>query len=438
MLAGGDYDGDTYYVIDEPLLVNNVEPIEACNYGSQQEHIIPNFEIKQWFTVPKLESIDLEKQLDIFHKYMGLGNMVSSSGAAWLRLADRCDPGTDDALKVAMVHQKALDARKLALDDFDVDLIDQVLSNTHPKRIDKPRWNEGPASNPSNSILGSLFNKWELKINKIKAVQNLWRRQASADPWDMNADPWDMNDAATVTSETTQDTKLTQDTRQFDGQAGKPSISGKIAKEILIDATFGREKKLMTPVSPIDYTVIDDVGRKSLINMVLHEYVEKLRSEQEKAETSWIGWDPLRYYDVYLMVKEGQEMRLAICQPKFFSHRKQMEWRVSDGILPLDSTKDRRYYLESIIGVSRILESLMCNPVPILMNNAMKRSNLMAVTNVTNRKHHSPNLNSSQAAAVATIKSSSFVSGILAIQGPPGTGTRIKWSCFSCGFYSNV
>ena len=118
MLAGGDYDGDGYYVTDEPLLVNSARPVQACDFGSQKEDHKATIAIDQWFAVPKcrcLNQVNQELFLNVLHKYIGLGNIVASSSDAWLRLADRHGVGHADALKVALVCQKALDALKLSV-----------------------------------------------------------------------------------------------------------------------------------------------------------------------------------------------------------------------------------------------------------------------------------------------------------------------------------
>lgn len=41
-----------------------------------------------------------------------------------------------------------------------------------------------------------------------------------------------------------------------------------------------------------------------------------------------------------------------------------MEWRVGDGVLPLEPRRDRRYSIRLIVGFARILESLLCNLTP--------------------------------------------------------------------------
>ena len=416
MLSGGDFDGDKYYIIDEARLVDSVHPTEACDFESQRENIDAEISFDRYFTVAqKGKPIDLEGQIDVFHQYLGVGEMVASSAEAWMRLADRNGPNDEKAKRVALVCQKSLDARKLActFKPTDMEIIDQVLSSTHPSRIDKPRWRGGPEANQSNSILGALFDKYEEKINAIKAVRDHWRRQQPSDLWNVADD-------ATIASE------ITQDTRQFDVTAGRPSLSGKIPTEILADITFGRSEELMTEITSVNFDLMNDDDRLALVNMVLHEYKHELQSEQEAAKYAYIGKHPLREYDVYVLIKENEEKRLAICHPIKRSYRG-MEWRVHDGILRMDKVKDRRYRVASIVKYARILESLLSNPVPKLMADAMARKNVVAILTPGDISPHTPRqraLNNSQRAAVAAVQSQAFREGILAIQGPPGTGEK--------------
>jgi RNA dependent RNA polymerase len=411
MLGGGDLDGDEMYIVSEKMLVESFNPAPPCDFGSQKDSIPETVSMEKIFSVRTEDHPPLlSDQLDVLQHYMTTGDIVAASAEAWARLADVHGPTHPRTLIVSNVCQRALDARKngCVFTDEEIEEIDKVLSEHHPDRIDKPRWRGGPDTNPAQSILGSLFDKWEEKINAIKATRD--HRQ--------NAGPSEDSSVyeGSVVSE------ITQDTRQFDGKAGKPAMGlGKTGTEILIDCVFGQKDLRYRRIVPIDFTKIDEKARVSLVAMVLQEFESALNDERAAAERRYYAKDYTpREYEVFLIKKKWCAPRLAVAVPVPRTDD-QLEFRVEDGILEVnDPDFEYRRRVSSLSGFARVLDSIMCNPVPHLMEQAMSRSALVDIVSPETVPMDSTSLmqlNRSQLEAVATVLSPSFQSGFFAIQG---------------------
>ncbi|CAB9498814.1 polymerase alpha-associated DNA helicase A [Seminavis robusta] len=429
MLAGGDYDGDEYFIVNDPELVEPFVPVQPCDFGSQKSSFDKTIDIQKYFEVsPLTVPPNLDNQLDVLHKFFRLGNIVVASADAWTRVADRFGLQDSRAMRLSSACQQALDVRKLAFCDYDFEEIDLVLSDSHPERISKPKWNGGPDENPSNSINGELFTKWENKILDIKKTAEILRKREEDG----------LSDAASIIS------GYTENTRQFDSTAGNPSLSSTIGTEMLIDATFGRTTGFTS--EPINYEQITEEGRKQLINMVLLEYCASLKKDGRAtaAHSRNNAYNKPRSYDVHLVKVKGSNEEdsfrsteeLAVCMPVHSSKtNRELEWRLHNRKVAIDEVHSR-CRVGSLSSFSRILDSLLSNPVPPLMRQALKREGLCkaVLPEVVENLSFAQELNSSQKQAVATIRSSSFRKGpsFFCCQGPPGTGkttTIISMCC---------
>jgi hypothetical protein len=116
-LGGGDLDGDQYYVITEKDLVEHTQSVDAHDYGSQTDDVAISVRInvQESFSVSSFaRAPDLSNQLNVLRKLMALGDIVSLSSDAWIRVADFEGAGSAQSLRLANLCQHALDARKLA------------------------------------------------------------------------------------------------------------------------------------------------------------------------------------------------------------------------------------------------------------------------------------------------------------------------------------
>jgi RNA dependent RNA polymerase len=418
MLGGGDYDGDEYYIIDEPQFVKCCVPVDPCDFGSKKETYAKDV-LKYFSVVSDASSPSLDDQLDVLHNLFQLGNVIVASADAWKRLADRYTTKDERALRLSRICQRSLDARKLACEfsQSDFEDIDNVLSDNHDDRIDRPRWNGGHESNPSNSVLGVLFLKWQDKIAKIKSTAVRLRGLLSRSP------PGALGgEDESVFSEITEGTR---DTRKFDSDAAKKSLSSRSGTEILIDVTFDRDRMGFPCAESIDYKIINKGGRMALINMVLIEYAESLKRGMQLARTKAYASGKPQAYDVFLIKVGASQEHLAICQPVPRSDR-ELQWRVSHGIIPLDAV-DYKCRVGTMSSYCRILDNLLCNPVPELMQKAMNREGLFDAIDPAGMTMNcfTSSLNRSQKKAVATVATPTFCSGFFVIQGPPGTGIDV-------------
>jgi hypothetical protein len=102
---------------------------------------------------------------------MTLGDIVSLSSDAWIRVADVEGAGSAQSLRLANLCQHALDARKLAFQISQTQLNEVIrILKDRPS----PHWKGGPSH--SNSILGILYEKWDQRISDLEAARYVWKR----------------------------------------------------------------------------------------------------------------------------------------------------------------------------------------------------------------------------------------------------------------------
>eukprot|EP00804_Cyclotella_cryptica_P026502 CCRYP_008149-RB/>CCRYP_008149-RB protein AED:0.03 eAED:0.03 QI:2292/1/1/1/0.86/0.83/24/285/2253 len=167
MLGGGDLDGDEYFVVYEPQIVDAVITTNAHNYKTQN------------FSTPKasatifvpldhrasLVPISASKQLAALQKFIANGNLVADSADAWIRIADMNGVDHEGAQRLAELHQQSLDSRKQKFS------IDWVAMNHVLETIPRPHYKSGKKEGKrSLSVLGVLFELWEGYINKIQIL----------------------------------------------------------------------------------------------------------------------------------------------------------------------------------------------------------------------------------------------------------------------------
>jgi RNA-dependent RNA polymerase len=136
MLGGGDLDGDEYFVVYEPQIVDVVITTKAHNFNTQ------NFSAPKTspsiFVPPEHQSslapISVAKQLAALKKFIANGNLVADSADAWIRVADMNGVVHEEAQRVAELHQQALDSRKQAFS------IDRVTINHILETIPRPHY----------------------------------------------------------------------------------------------------------------------------------------------------------------------------------------------------------------------------------------------------------------------------------------------------------
>jgi hypothetical protein len=160
-LAGGDYDGDEYYIIREQSLIGLLQVSKAHDFGSQkEENTIPRtVDISDAFVCgPLVPPPDISEQLQGFSGLLKLGNLVGKSSDAWMRVADSDiqGPGSPRAIRIAQTCLAALDARKLAASFSESQLleINGVLQEIH-----RPHW-KGGGGGPSRQSSSSKYHSW--------------------------------------------------------------------------------------------------------------------------------------------------------------------------------------------------------------------------------------------------------------------------------------
>lgn len=473
-LGGGDLDGDQFYIIHEEDLTSQMQSVEPHDYGSQEDEVsIANIriDVRKSFA-PFGAAPDLSKQLAVLKELMALGDIVSLSSDAWIRVADIEGPGSDRAMIVADLCQHALDARKLA---FQIDKDQLIIMHDVREKYPVPRWRDGgEGSRVSNSILGILHQIWSDWISDLeKAKIRRLREYPGFDtcPVDPESKIRLEADEETVT-DTVADTVASNvgscivcwDTgvmhcslcgetvwlcsdeckRMHENEAGHTRGSSSTIThssmfsqdsnesfdlmpsgvEALLDVVFGRERPSCSGIRTIDFRMLTERDLVSLSNMVLAEFYKSLNDSLDENSTRLNSGTP-HEYDVFLM-SSGE---LAVCRRDRDDH---LVWEFKDkSRVSLDDSSikfDRR--IASLSGACRILDSLAAKPAAgSLMEQAMKRM-VVPVSSATESIPLGPPsgyLNESQQHVLSAAVS--MRSGILAVQGPPVSCTMCNVDC---------
>ena len=89
-LAGGDLDGDEFYVVTERLLVDAFHAAPAHDYGSRTPGLAPTkIDVHSRFSVAQPQAPNPADQLEVLRAYMALGDLVGGSADAWVRVVDQ-------------------------------------------------------------------------------------------------------------------------------------------------------------------------------------------------------------------------------------------------------------------------------------------------------------------------------------------------------------
>lgn len=463
-LGGGDLDGDLFYVITESALVDSLQFQEPYDYGSQSSSIKMQIDVNECFLVPVTSAPDLMKQLDVLVNVVELGNIVADSSDAWTRVADIEGPGSSRAIRMADLHQRALDARKLT-SGIDHDRMKEMDDIRRSREYEAPHWRCGPGQGRfSNSILGILYNIWDGWCQDLEAARVRRSSEYHVFAQDSPSDLESLLDTDTVVStesacimcrgpldagrmrcflcgETVEtvwlcsgECKRMHETDaghtcnsdiSFDQrrviesaqEANEPIELMQSATKALLDVTFGRSNPTCHGAITIDFRSLTRADLKTLQNMVLVEFNASLKESKDGRFTySSRPNNKPRDNDVFLM-PNGE---LVVCRTDSGGS---LAWYDKEGIcmhLGEVSVSNRR--VASLSGTCRILESLMIRPpAGSLMERAMKREVFDVATmhreSVPVGTDDITYLNDSQQRVVQAALS--MQSGILAVQGPP-------------------
>lgn len=451
---------------------------KASDFGSRKESIQSKIDVGHCFTVPiTVSAPDIADQLEVFAKFMALGDIVARSSEAWLRVADEQGPRHADALKMAGLCQRALDARKLAL-QFEPEELNAM--KTILNRYKAPDWHSGGRLvRESTSILGIMSRKWQDWIEQLG--ETMKRRHRSLRNEIVPEDEIDQIDTETVASIESEicvvcfakanqqclgcvsvwycsdscerthgfqagHLKLSKDTRgtgAIKSPEGRNNFASEgpnpanFAIETLIDVVFGRMKTECSE-TPLDYRVIHHSDLDELANMVALEFSKSISDALKDVDVSRAYKDTPNVFDVFLMDSSIYEQggKLAVYVP-LSDYGRDLVWRDREGnCLSMDEVPYKRR-VASLSGPARVLESLLCKPaVGSLMHNAMQREMIFDVGDAPDLlldPSIADRLNESQRKVVASVAGPTFHSGFLAVQGPPGTGvsTPIILPCSS-------
>lgn len=464
--AGGDLDGDEFYIIDEPSLVGMLSPAKASDFGSQKANVETRIDVLQAFSVPSsVSSPSLTSQLRIFQKLIELGDIVAESSDAWMRVADVEGSGSNRALQMARLCQSALDARKLA-DKLDLSEIDEMRKIR--KSYSVPHWRGGKfverrlsSTRLSSSILGKLHDAWRKWTDELARAERRHTNHSGLDHCDTDTVVSVERECIVCCAEADRLCSLCDVVWFCSNECGQkhwiearhnnrglPSLkvvpehskdanglnklSGMTALnenaiDILTDIAFGRASPNCASENRINYKSLSRADLYELANLTQIEFLESLKGAINE-DRGRSRRDSPHAFDVFLMdigsYRQGGD--LAVCRPE--PGGGDLVWFNKDGnFLRFDEVKWERR-VASLSGPSRTLEGLLAEPVVgSLMYHAMKRTMLMDVVESSNVIDLEPSIirdmNESQRQVVATVMSPTFKSGFLAVQGPPGTGT---------------
>ena len=118
MLSGGDLDGDEYYTIVDPLLIDATHTSEPHDYISKKDNVQRLIDLQRVFLTHKYlsESVPaINDQLEVFRQLMRLGNVASDSAEAWIRDVDSDGADSQASMAMADLHERAIDERKVSL-----------------------------------------------------------------------------------------------------------------------------------------------------------------------------------------------------------------------------------------------------------------------------------------------------------------------------------
>lgn len=140
MLGGGDLDGDEYFVVYEPQIVDVVITTKAHNYKTQNfstPNTSPSISVSSE-NQSVLAPISIARQLAALKQFITNGNLVADSADAWIRVADMNGVVHEEAQRVANLHQQALDSRKQAcsIDRVKINHILETIPRPHYKVIE--------------------------------------------------------------------------------------------------------------------------------------------------------------------------------------------------------------------------------------------------------------------------------------------------------------
>lgn len=432
-------------------LVGMFQPREPFDFGSQRKEPIPRqIDVQSYFSYRLGASPpDIEVQFEVFKNYMRLGNIVSQSSDAWLCVADAKGPDDKEAVRMAEVCQRALDARKLSC-DFGSEVnyaIDEML-----RRFKLPDWKGGPRK--SHSVIGIMIQNWQKWIDEIEQMLNQ-QKGSRVDTSKLESEPSVLVDDETVASVESQVCVvcLSRDADQkcqlcdyvwycssycrriHDNLLGhncQPQLVREDAHSILdmlIEVTFRRKHLGISSEDAIRFDSLSDDELRKLANMACIEFLRSLSDEVMKVKESnmKINNDSTPHaFDVVLLkskiYKQGGE--LAICLPVGTTGALIMVDKAGNTCPVKDAPPGCR--VASLSGTVRILECLMRDPEPgSLMHFAMNREKIMDI----GKAEYAPlppsianGLNERQRKAVSAIIGPSFKSGFVALLGPPGTG----------------
>ena len=195
MLAGGDLDGDEYYVIEEASIVDAVTTVGPSAYSKQSDHVAPAIDVQRTFgfrlpTGPppgftRAEGHEQgggddshvpnpQDQLQVLSTYMSMGDVVSKSAGAWFIAVDQDGVSSHQAATMATVHKIALDARtgvnRIAPEHMRC--MEEILAHHRVPHWKSRQGAQGRGVAISSSIQGLLHANWSSWIAECERLQH--------------------------------------------------------------------------------------------------------------------------------------------------------------------------------------------------------------------------------------------------------------------------